>query len=92
MRYVTRMRRNPSSGINQKDAEIILRFLLYYTKQVALEEDGASEPPEPPPPPSLTSDTEPAAPVPAPEANANSGGSDGSMTPPANEAPDGGLL
>jgi len=32
-RYVARMRRNPSSGINEKDAEIIMRFLLYYMHQ-----------------------------------------------------------
>jgi hypothetical protein len=31
VRYVTRMRRNPTSGINRKDAEIILQFLLFYT-------------------------------------------------------------
>lgn len=45
VRYVTRMRRNQSSGINAKDAEIILRFLLYYTKQVAAEGEGSSPPP-----------------------------------------------
>ncbi len=33
VRYVTRMRRNPTSGINRKDAEIILRFLLFYTQE-----------------------------------------------------------
>jgi hypothetical protein len=52
VRYVTRMRRNQSSGINAKDAEIILRFLLYYTEQVAAEEDAASggkAPPSVPP-------------------------------------------
>lgn len=45
VRYVTRMRRNQSSGINAKDAEIILRFLLYYTKQVTAEEEGTAPPP-----------------------------------------------
>ncbi len=30
VRYVTRMRRQPGSGINQDNAEIILRFLLFY--------------------------------------------------------------
>lgn len=84
------MRRNPSSGINTKDAEIILRFLLYYTKQVALEEEGGNVVAEPLPPPSLTSDTAPAAPVSQPPVTP--GGSEGSMTPPANEATDGGLL
>jgi hypothetical protein len=32
-RYVARMRLNSASGINAKDAEIILRFLLYYMHQ-----------------------------------------------------------
>jgi hypothetical protein len=32
-RYVARMRRNPSSGINEKNASIIMRFLLYYMHQ-----------------------------------------------------------
>jgi hypothetical protein len=47
VRYVTRMRRNPSSGINPKDADIILSFLLYYTKelQAAGRESGASAEP-----------------------------------------------
>jgi hypothetical protein len=31
VRYVTRMRRTPGSGINAHDAQVILRFLLYYT-------------------------------------------------------------
>jgi hypothetical protein len=48
VRYVTRMRRNPSSGINTKDAEIILRFLLYYMHQRAAADD---EPQEATPPP-----------------------------------------
>jgi hypothetical protein len=38
------MRRNPSSGINQKDAAIILDFLLYYTKQVEAD-DAAKDAP-----------------------------------------------
>jgi len=32
IRYVDRMRRNPASGINAKNGQVILRFLLYYTK------------------------------------------------------------
>jgi hypothetical protein len=32
VRYVARMRRTPSSGINRQDAQVILRFLLYYTE------------------------------------------------------------
>lgn len=50
VRYVTRMRRNPSSGINRKDAEIILDFLLYYTKQVEAEEAEQEAPPSVPNP------------------------------------------
>ena len=38
VRYVTRMRRNPSSGINRDDAERILNFLLFYTAQVPVKE------------------------------------------------------
>jgi hypothetical protein len=30
VRYVTRMRRQPGSGIDASNAQIILRFLLYY--------------------------------------------------------------
>jgi hypothetical protein len=38
VRYVTRMRRQPTSGINREDAEAILRFLLFYAReQVAAE-------------------------------------------------------
>src|SRR5262249_13953278 len=33
VRYVARMRLNPASGINAKNGEIILRFLLYYMHQ-----------------------------------------------------------
>jgi len=29
--YVARMRRMPGSGINRRDADVILRFLTYYT-------------------------------------------------------------
>jgi hypothetical protein len=32
VRYVTRMRRTPGSGINAQDAQVILRFLIYYTE------------------------------------------------------------
>jgi hypothetical protein len=38
VRYVARMRLNASSGINAKDGQIILRFLLYYMHQ--REQDG----------------------------------------------------
>ena len=32
-RYVTRMRRQPSSGISEADAKIVLRFLHYYSAE-----------------------------------------------------------
>jgi hypothetical protein len=40
VRYVQRMRLNPASGINAKDGEIILRFLLYYMHQRQKERAG----------------------------------------------------
>ena len=56
VRYVARMRLNSASGINAKDGETILRFLLYYMHQREQEqrdrdseEQGASAAPEPPP-------------------------------------------
>jgi hypothetical protein len=87
VRYVTRMRRNQSSGINAKDADIILRFLLYYTREVTAEEEGApSAAPEPrvvaSPPPSL----EPA----APQSVDHPAVLEGPMTEPAREPIDGG--
>jgi hypothetical protein len=33
IRYVTRMRRQPGSGIDRSNADIILRFLLYYHRE-----------------------------------------------------------
>ncbi|HMI91539.1 MAG TPA: hypothetical protein VK509_09265 [Polyangiales bacterium] len=45
VRYVTRMRRNPSSGINRDDAALILDFLLFYTARTQQQEEQASEPP-----------------------------------------------
>lgn len=50
VRYVTRMRRNPSSGINPKDADIILSFLLYYTKELQAGGSTSGAAPEPPAP------------------------------------------
>lgn len=52
VRYVQRMRLNPASGINAKNGEIILRFLLYYMHEREKErgeQDTESElPPEGP--------------------------------------------
>jgi hypothetical protein len=90
VRYVTRMRRNQSSGINAKDADIILKFLLYYTERMAAEEDGpppganvAPRAPEPnvvasPPPMAPPSREEPSVP-------------EGPMTEPALDRVDGGM-
>jgi hypothetical protein len=33
VRYVARMRRQPTSGINRDNAEIILRFLIFYARE-----------------------------------------------------------
>jgi hypothetical protein len=88
VRYVTRMRRNQSSGINAKDAEIILKFLLYYSQRVAAEEEGKSFPTEPTvvasPPTPAPAVLQPAAPADAPAVL------EGSMTEPAREPIDGG--
>lgn len=51
VRYVQRMRLNPASGINAKNGEIILRFLLYYMHQRERERgnqdaEGELSPPE----------------------------------------------
>jgi hypothetical protein len=90
VRYVTRMRRNPSSGINAKDAEIILKFLLYYTQQLAAEEDAASAPPPAPEPQVVPSVTAPApspspSPSPAPATPETQGAPGNSMTDPASD-------
>jgi hypothetical protein len=67
VRYVQRMRLNQSSGINAKNGEVILHFLLYYMHQVDQEnhERDESEPgpavpsaadrPSAPPPPATDS-------------------------------------
>ena len=69
VRYVARMRRNSASGINAKDGETILRFLLYYMHQRELEQRDRDQKeqgePPPTPPPSAASagpDDAPAAP------------------------------
>jgi hypothetical protein len=49
VRYVARMRLNPSSGINAKDAQVILRFLLYYMHQSKKDETEANALSEPTP-------------------------------------------
>jgi hypothetical protein len=69
VRYVTRMRRNPTSGINEKNADIILRFLLYYMHQRAQEDKEPDEPAAPAPEPASPA-AEPltAAPAPPPAA------------------------
>jgi hypothetical protein len=33
IRYVTRMRRQPGSGIDRSNADVILKFLLYYHRE-----------------------------------------------------------
>jgi hypothetical protein len=87
VRYVTRMRRNQSSGINAKDAEIILKFLLYYTEQVTAEEDGAKSSPPPQPTVIASPPSAPESTAPPPAAPAVL---EGPMTEPAREPIDGG--
>jgi hypothetical protein len=88
VRYVTRMRRNPSSGINAKDAEIVLKFLLYYTRQIEAEEEGT---PFPPPAPSVDDPAHPSSVEPPPAAASdNAAVLEGPMTEPAHEPIDGG--
>jgi hypothetical protein len=90
IRYVTRMRRNQSSGINAKDAEIILKFLLYYTKEVAAEEEGV--PPSAPAPSVVASPPSvvPVEPQPAAGPADDPAMLEGPMTEPAREPIDGG--
>lgn len=80
IRYVTRMRRQPGSGINADNADIILRFLLYYHREPDSEPAPAAET-APPPPPTIVRPTdppanEPIAPPPAPEPPAPTSTSD----------------
>jgi hypothetical protein len=92
VRYVTRMRRNPSSGINKQDAALILNFLLFYTAEVEKAEQVADEPPEldpeqsPVTPPTAHESVAPNAdaPVPAPAPQPRE---DGAGAPPST-APD----
>jgi hypothetical protein len=82
IRYVTRMRRQPGSGINSSNADIILRFLLYYHREPGSEPAPVPQAPAPPPaPPTIVRPTdppadEPVAPPPAPEPPAPTSTSD----------------
>lgn len=65
IRYVARMRRQPGSGINHGNADVILKFLLYYHRAPT----DAQEPPAPEPPapaPATPHEPEFAPPPPAP--------------------------
>jgi len=44
VRYVQRMRRQPSSGINAQDGDTILKFLLYYHRARLEPDRGETEP------------------------------------------------
>jgi hypothetical protein len=50
VRYVTRMRRQPTSGINREDAKTILRFLLYYARELKRRDENSAQPPTQAPP------------------------------------------
>ena len=88
VRYVTRMRRNPSSGINQKDADVILKFLLYYNQRGSEEggRSGMDDSSAPASEPALS----PAQPPTASEA-VNPKAPENSMTESATTPSDGGL-
>jgi hypothetical protein len=61
--YVTRMRRQPASGITPDDQEIILRFLHYYSveqKRIRAEKSASGAPAPSPPPPTTPSPASPA--------------------------------
>jgi hypothetical protein len=45
VRYVARMRRQPGSGIDHANADLILKFLLYYHRPPGATESGESEQP-----------------------------------------------
>lgn len=49
--YVTRMRRQPGSGITEQDQTVILRFLHYYSQEQLKKK---TPPPAPLPPPSAS--------------------------------------
>ena len=86
IRYVRRMRRQPGSGIDQTNADLILTFLLYYHRPpTPPTEEAAPEAPAPPPVAPQPAEPEPSAPaaappVPAPEPAA--------PEPPELEAPE----
>ncbi len=42
IRYITRMRRTPGSGVNRENGEVILRFLLYYAHELQAERAPAA--------------------------------------------------
>ena len=100
IRYVTRMRRQPGSGIDHNNADLILKFLLYYHRPnvaQSVEPVPPSEPiaPEPadvnPPvaaPPPAPEPALPAPPAPAPPALPPDGLDHESSTPSG--VPDGG--
>jgi hypothetical protein len=64
VRYVQRMRLNPASGINAKNGEVILRFLLYYMHQRE-KERGESDPESEASPSQETAELQPSAAAPA---------------------------
>jgi hypothetical protein len=66
VRYVARMRRQPGSGINHDNADIILKFLLYYHRP-GRDEQEPEQAPEPPPPSKFAPPPPVPEPVPEPD-------------------------
>jgi hypothetical protein len=104
VRYVARMRRQPGSGIDERNGELILKFLLYYHRQPGQDEEPQgpveSEPsafpaqeqelaPEPEPAPAEPQPEPPVAPEPPPELPPAPTGLDDTTSAP-DSAPHGG--
>jgi len=60
--YVTRMRRQPASGISEEDAVVILRFLHYFSVEERRKSGKLPAPPAAPPPPAPLASPLPVAP------------------------------
>lgn len=70
-RYVTRMRRQPGSGITPEDQEHILRFLYWYASDLRAQKAAKDVPP----PPATPTPAPSSAPSPAPSPAADGGAS-----------------
>jgi hypothetical protein len=90
VRYVARMRRQPGSGINHGNADIILKFLLYYHRPDR--DEPAPAKPEPPEPAPEAPPPEPSFAPPPPEPDAQPDDPQPAPPPDAPEPPEGVLV